>query len=72
MQQGQRQEAELVSQWTRQLLLGRLCFLLTAVAALRALREPPLEVESGSQAGSSQMAPLVRSCPAATGVQSQG
>lgn len=72
MQQGQHQEAELVSRWTRQLLPGRLYLLLTAVAALRAPWQPPLEAESGSQAGSSQMAPPERSCPAATGVQSQG
>lgn len=71
MQQGQHQGAELVSQWTRRLLLGRLCFLWTAVAALRALWRPPLEAESGSQAGGSQMAPLVQPCPTVTGVQPQ-
>lgn len=59
MQQGLHQEAELVSQWTGRLLLGRLCFLLRAVAALMVLWQPPLEAESGSQARSSQKARLV-------------
>lgn len=72
MQQGQHQEAVLVSQWKRQLLLRHLCFLLTAVAAPRALWQPPREAESGSQAGDSQVAPLVQSCPTATGAQPQG